>query len=62
MDIFDALAMWNNMGNTTEDRTTENGVYIINFMKDGVVVGWIKTYPGQGIRWNYPEELMTQMA
>ena len=58
MDMCDALSMWNRMGNETNSYNDVNGNYTIDFIKNGAVVGWIKVYSGQGIRWNYPEELM----
>jgi hypothetical protein len=59
MDITRALPLWSEMGNTTNDYNDENDNYVIDFInKVGEVVGWIRVYPGQGIKWSYPEELM----
>jgi len=59
MDITEAFRIWDNMGNTIQSRDDENNNYVIEFInKSGKVVGNIITYPGQGISWNYPQELM----
>lgn len=58
MDICDALSMWNRMGNETRSYDDAEGRYTIDFIKNNEVVGWIKVFGGQGIRWSYPEELM----
>ena len=59
MDIFKALKLWDELGNTIDSYPDENDNYIIEFInKSGDVVGNITTYPGQGISWNYPQELM----
>ena len=59
MDICDALKLWNELGNSTNSYDDVNGNYTIDFIdKNGLVVGWIKVFSGQGIRWSYPEELM----
>lgn len=51
--------MWDNAGNTTKDYNDENGNYCIDFInKNNEKVGWVKVYPGQGIRWEYPDELL----
>lgn len=61
MDITRALPLWSELGNTTNDYNDEQGNYVIDFInKTGQVVGWIKVYSGQGIRWNYPDELMRE--
>jgi len=58
MDLTQALTMWDNAGNTTKDYNDEHNNYCIDFInKNDEKVGWIKVYPGQGIRWKYPEEL-----
>ena len=59
MDIIDALNIWRSRGHKTNSFHDKDGNYIINFIKDGEVVGNITTYPGQGIRWNYPESLFS---
>jgi hypothetical protein len=62
MDITRALPLWSDMGNTTNDYYDEHNNYVIDFInKLGEVVGWIKVYAGQGIRWSYPEELMREV-
>jgi len=59
MRITEAFKLWDGLGNTTDSRYDENNNYIIEFInKSGKVVGNITTYPGQGISWNYPQELM----
>ena len=59
LDICDALNIWDKLGNEIRSRYDEDNNYIIEFIdKTEQVVGYIKTYPGQGIRWNYPQELM----
>ena len=59
MDIIEAFKIWDDMGNTIESRNDENNNYVIEFInKCNKVVGNIITYPGQGISWNYPQELM----
>lgn len=61
MDITRALPLWSDLGNTTNDYDDDDGNYTIDFIdKIGEVVGWIKVYPGQGIRWSYPEELIRE--
>jgi hypothetical protein len=59
MDIVQALPLWETLGNTIQSGDDEQGNYVINFIdKKNEVVGWIKVYAGQGIRWSYPDELM----
>ena len=59
MGMIKALKLWDELGNTIDTRSDENNNYIIEFInKSGKVVGNITTYPGQGISWNYPQELM----
>lgn len=59
MDIIEAFKIWDNMGNTIESHDDENNNYVIEFInKNGKVVGNVITYPGQGISWNYPQELI----
>ena len=61
MDITRALSLWSELGNTTNDYNDEHGNYVIDFInKVGEIVGWIKVYTGQGIRWDYPDELMRE--
>lgn len=63
MDLTDALKIWDEMGNTTESHDDENNNYVIEFInKSGEVVGNITAYPGQGVSWNYPQELMDHVA
>lgn len=58
MDLIEALKAWEAMGNTTESGDDEQGNYTISFLnKEGEVRGWFKVYAGQGMRWNYPEEI-----
>ena len=60
MDLTKALTRWQELGNTTNDYDDEQGNYTIDFLnKDNQVVGWVKVYPGQGIRWSYPDELFS---
>ena len=56
--MCDMLSMWNRLGNKTNSYNDVDGNYTIDFIKNDVVVGYIKVFAGQGIRWNYPEELM----
>jgi hypothetical protein len=59
MDLLRALPLWETLGNTIQSGDDEQGNYVINFIdKKNEVVGWVKVYPGQGIRWSYPDELM----
>ncbi len=59
MDIIEAFRLWDDMGNTIQSRDDENNNYVIEFInKNKEVVGHFTTYPGQGFRWNYPQELM----
>lgn len=59
MDLNEAFNIWDKMGNTTNSYNDENDNYVIEFVnKSGKVVGNIIVYPGQGISWNYPQELM----
>lgn len=59
MDLIKALPLWEQLGNTIESGDDEQGNYVINFIdKNSEIVGWVKVYPGQGIRWSYPDELM----
>lgn len=59
MDIVEAFQIWDKMGNTIKSHDDENNNYVIEFVnKKDEVVGNITTYPGQGISWNYPQELM----
>jgi hypothetical protein len=59
MDIVESFKIWDELGNTIDSHTDENNNYVIEFInKSGKVVGNIITYPGQGISWNYPQELM----
>lgn len=54
-----ALEKWEKMGNTINSYDDENNNYVMDFVnKDGEVEGWVKVYPGQGIRWNYPDSIM----
>lgn len=58
MDIIDALQIWNDIGTTNEYTDSDNN-YVISFIDSaGSVVGNITVFPGQGISWCYPEELM----
>lgn len=60
MDLTVALPKWTEMGNTTNSYKDEDGNYTIDFLnKDNQVVGWVKVYSGQGIRWSYPDELFS---
>lgn len=59
MDLLRALPLWESLGNTIKSGDDEQGNYTINFIdKNDEVVGWVKVYSGQGIRWSYPDELM----
>lgn len=58
MDITEALRKWDELGHTTHSYTDENDRYTVDFIKEGEVKGHIKVYPGQGISWDYPDELM----
>jgi hypothetical protein len=55
MDVGEALQTWTQMGNTYAS-WDHKGAYWILFIKDGQVVGNIKTVAG-GIWWEYPDEL-----
>jgi len=57
MDIIEALEMWRDMGNSTKSYNKDNN-YIIEFIENNEVVGHIITYPGQGIKWEYPQSLV----
>ena len=60
MDLVSALPKWTAMGNTLNNYDDDQGHYTIDFInKDGEVVGWVKVYAGQGIRWSYPDELFS---
>ena len=60
MDIVKALVEWERLGYTTNSHHDEQGHYTIDFLnKDNQVVGWVKVYAGQGIRWSYPDELFS---
>jgi hypothetical protein len=58
MDLTEALMTWDRIGNTTKSYDDEHNNYCIDFInKNNEKVGWVKIYPGQGIRWEYPDEL-----
>jgi hypothetical protein len=58
MDLVEALNTWSNKGNTTKSYHDEEKNYCIDFInKNNEKVGWFKTIPGQGFRWEYPDEL-----
>lgn len=60
MDLTEALPKWQALGGTTNSYNDEQGHYTIDFLnKDNQVVGWVKVYAGQGIRWSYPDELFS---
>ena len=60
MDLTVALPKWQSLGGTTNSYNDEQGNYTIDFLnKDNQVVGWVKVYPGEGIRWSYPDELFS---
>jgi hypothetical protein len=62
MDLSKALSLWSELGNTTNDYSDDNGNYVIDFInKSNQVVGWVRVFPGQGIKWNYPDELMEKV-
>jgi hypothetical protein len=59
MDLVEALTTWDRMGNTTKSYDDEHNNYCVDFInKNDEKVGWVKVYPGQGIRWEYPDELI----
>lgn len=59
MGLLEAFKTWDEMGNTLSSHDGPNNEYITEFIdKSGQVVGNVIAYPGQGIRWNYPDELM----
>jgi len=61
MDLTEALTTWDRIGNTTKSYDDKDNNYCIDFInKKGEAVGWVKVYPGQGIRWNYPDELFAE--
>jgi hypothetical protein len=60
LDIYEAITLWKSeLKNDITDRYDNENNYVIEFRdKSNQVVGNITTYPGQGIRWNYPQELI----
>lgn len=63
MDLTDALKIWDEMGNSIDSHTDESDNYVIEFTdKSGKTVGNITAYPGQGVSWNLPQELMNHVA
>jgi hypothetical protein len=56
MDKNEALDKWEQMGHTWVDWDAPEAYYIL-FVKDGEVVGNIKTVAG-GISWKYPDDLV----
>lgn len=59
MDLTQALTIWCDLDNTTKSYHDEENNYCIDFInKNNEKVGWVKVYPGQGLRWSYPDELM----
>jgi len=62
MDLTTVLANAENAGYTTvalheKDFNLGNN-YIIYFAKNGVIEGYVKTIPGEGWSWHYPQGLI----
>ena len=63
MNTLKAQLEWQKMGNIVKDGyIDENNNFVIEFInKNDEVVGTITAYRGQGIGWNYPQELMDKI-
>lgn len=57
MGINEAMDKWEKLGHTWVDWDAPEAYYIL-FVKDGEVVGNVKTVAG-GMSWKLPEELVT---
>ena len=62
MDLTQALTHAENAGYTTvtldEKALNIGSNYIIYFAKNNVIEGYVKTIPGEGWQWSYPQGLI----
>lgn len=56
MDLIDAMNLWKKLGHIYVSWNTKEAYWIL-FVKDGEVVGHVKTVTGC-MFWDWPEELM----
>jgi hypothetical protein len=62
MDLTEALVKWSSLPDcTTAGWDSPDGCYYILFIDHTQTVkGYVKTIPGQGFKWEYPDALMKQ--
>jgi hypothetical protein len=58
MDLQEALNMWYNMGNRTEDKQEEHKFTIFFVNKQDLIEGTVTAVAGEGISWSLPDSLV----
>ena len=62
MEFIDAANKWYELGHTTVRwENDKDGCFYVLFVKNGNVVGQYKTIPGQGVYWEWPDELLNSL-